>query len=206
WQVSYLHDDHVITLLLDKNLALRQHRSSTIARKSKEEVSARTAAATPTATETVPVKEEEITPAAEKRASITLLIKTMGRDLEYVMKPVMTGEKTVIVVGDLAIQEIAIATLKMFVRKKELKISWYTETFVDPRDYDIIGIAPELKGYYESEVILDLNERTVHNGEPCDYCRKVLKGLEKMNESKAADELKKRIKDVYRNLLWMHQI
>ena len=44
WQVSYLHDDHVITLLLDKNLALRQHRASTIARTSREEVSARTSA------------------------------------------------------------------------------------------------------------------------------------------------------------------
>ncbi|MFW9924302.1 MAG: hypothetical protein ACFFDW_13540, partial [Candidatus Thorarchaeota archaeon] len=89
---------------------------------------------------------------------------------------------------------------------KELKISWYTETFVDPRDYNIIGIAQNLKDYYESEVILDIDNKKVLNGEECDYCRKVLKGLEKLNEAKAAEELKSRIVDVYRSLLWMHQI
>jgi len=206
WQVSYLHDDHVITLLLDKNLALRQHRASTIARTSREEVAARSAAvATPQASG----MQTAATPAAamhpEARASITLMLKTFGSNLEYVMKPVMTG-KTVVVTGELALMEIAIATLKLFVHKKELRITWYTETFVDPRDYDIIGIAPNLKDYYETEVILDIDNKKVINGEECDYCRKVLKGLDKMNETKAAAELKDRIRNVYRSLLWMHQI
>lgn len=206
WQVSYLHDDHVITLLLDKNLALRQHRSSTIARSSREEASARSAAATTAqAGSTGAAAAASPGAKAEARASITLMLKTFGNNLEYVMKPVMTG-KTVVVVGDLALMEIAIATLKLFVHKKDLRISWYAETFVDPRDYDIIGIAPTLKDYYESEVILDIDGKKVENGEECDYCRKVLKGLEKMNESKAAVELKKRIVNVYRSLLWMHQI
>ncbi|MBK5112635.1 MAG: hypothetical protein KGD59_08635 [Candidatus Heimdallarchaeota archaeon] len=206
WQVSFLHDDHVITLLLDKNLALRQHRSSTIARTSREEVSARTSAsATAQAASTAAAATATPSPRAEARASITLMLKTFGNNLEYVMKPCMTGE-TVVVVGDLALMEIAIATLKMFVHKKELRICWYTETFVDPRDYDIIGIAPGLQDYYESEVTLDIDQKKVVNGEECDYCRKVLKGLDKMNETKAANELKDRIKNVYRSLLWMHQI
>ncbi|MGC9778954.1 MAG: hypothetical protein HZR80_06900 [Candidatus Heimdallarchaeota archaeon] len=203
WQVSYLHDDHVITLLLDKNLSLRQHRSSTIARSSREEVSARTSAAT--TAQAASTTAATPSPRPEARASITLMLKTFGNNLEYVMKPVMTG-KTVIVTGDLALMEIAIATLKLFVHKKELRISWFTETFVDPRDYDIIGIAQGLRDYYESEVILDIDNKKVSNGEECDYCRKVLKGLEKMNETKAVDELQKRIKNVYRSLLWMHQI
>ncbi|NHJ47946.1 MAG: hypothetical protein FK733_09175 [Asgard group archaeon] len=132
WQVSYLHDDHVITLLLDKNLALRQHRASTIARTSREEVAARsTAEATPQMSTTETTTATTARP--EARASITLILKQFGRDLEYVMKPVMTGD-TVIVTGDLALMEIAIATLKLFVHKKDLRISWYTETFVDPRD------------------------------------------------------------------------
>jgi hypothetical protein len=207
WQVSYLHDDHVITLLLDKNLALRQHRASTIARTSREEVSARSAAANTADVSSAGASATSATPTPrpEARASITLMLKTFGRKLENVMKPVMT-EKTVVVVGDLALMEIAIATLKLFVHKKDLRISWYTETFVDPRDYDIIGITPDLKEYYTTEVILDIDEKDVINGEECDYCRKVLKGLEKMNEAKAAEELKKRIKNVYRSLLWMHQI
>jgi hypothetical protein len=206
WQVSYLHDDHVITLLLDKNLALRQHRASTIARTSREEAAARTSAeATPQMTSGGAASATSTTARPEARASITLILKTFGRDLEYVMKPVMTG-KTVIVAGDLALMEIAIATLKLFVHKKDLRISWYTETFVDPRDYDIIGIAPSLKDYYETEIILDIDAKKVFNGEECDYCRKVLKGLDKMNETKAANELKDRIKNVYRSLLWMHQI
>ncbi|MHA1440726.1 MAG: hypothetical protein ACTSPK_02540 [Candidatus Heimdallarchaeota archaeon] len=205
WQVSFLHDDHVITLLLDKNLALRQHRSSTIARTSREEVSARASAeataqaASTTAAAASPASKQEA------RASITLMLKQFGNNLEYVMKPVMTG-KTVVVSGDLALMEIAIATLKLFVHKKELKVCWYTETFVDPRDYDIIGIAPNLMDFYESEVILNIDDSKVDNGEECDYCRKVLKGLEKMNETKAANELKSRIVNVYRSLLWMHQI
>lgn len=206
WQVSYLHDDHVITLLLDKNLSLRQHRASTIARTSREEASARTSAeATPHMASTGTASAAASTARPEARASITLMLKTFGRDLEYVMKPVMTG-KTVIVVGDLALMEIAIATLKLFVHKKDLRISWYTETFVDPRDYDIIGIASNLRDYYETEIILDIDAKRVSNGEECDYCRKVLKGLEKMNETKAANELKDRIINVYRSLLWMHQI
>ena len=206
WQVSYLHDDHVITLLLDKNLALRQHRSSTIARTSREEVSARSSAeATAQASQTAAAAAATPGAKAEARASITLMLKTFGHNLEFVMKPVMTG-KTVVVTGDLALMEIAIATMKLFVHKKELRISWYAETFVDPRDYDIIGIAPSLKDYYESEVILDIDGKKVENGEECDYCRKVLKGLDKMNESKAAAELKSRIVNVYRSLLWMHQI
>ncbi|MHA1243672.1 MAG: hypothetical protein ACTSPT_01055 [Candidatus Heimdallarchaeota archaeon] len=205
WQVSFLHDDHVITLLLDKNLALRQHRSSTIARTSREEVSARASAeataqaASTTAAAASPASKQEA------RASITLMLKQFGNNLEYVMKPVMTG-KTVVVSGDLALMEIAIATLKLFVHKKELKVCWYTETFVDPRDYDIIGIAPNLMDFYESEVILNIDDSKVDNGEECDYCRKVLKGLEKMNETKAANELRSRIVNVYRSLLWMHQI
>ncbi|MHA1354772.1 MAG: hypothetical protein ACTSR1_06340 [Candidatus Heimdallarchaeota archaeon] len=205
WQVSFLHDDHVITLLLDKNLALRQHRSSTIARTSREEVSARASAeataqaASTTAAAASPASKQEA------RASITLMLKQFGNNLEYVMKPVMTG-KTVVVSGDLALMEIAIATLKLFVHKKELKVCWYTETFVDPRDYDIIGIAPNLMDFYESEVVLNIDDSKVDNGEECDYCRKVLKGLEKMNETKAANELKSRIVNVYRSLLWMHQI
>lgn len=206
WQVSYIHDDHVITLLLDKNLSLRQHRSSPIARTSREEASARSAVATTAqAGSTGAITAASPGLKAEARASITLMIKTFGNNLEYVMKSVMTG-KTVVVVGDLALMEIAIATMKLFVHKKDLRISWYAETFVDPRDYDIIGIAPTLKDYYESEVILNIDERKVENGEECDYCRKVLKGLGKMNESKAAEELKKRIVNVYRSLLWMHQI
>jgi len=206
WQVSYLHDDHVITLLLDKNLALRQHRASTIARTSREEAAARTASeTTPQMASTGAASAATAAARPEARASITLMLKTFGRELEYVMKPVMTG-KTVIVAGDLALMEIAIATLKLFVHKKELRISWYTETFVDPRDYDIIGIASNLKDYYETEIILDIDGKKVLNGEECDYCRKVLKGLEKMNETMAANELKDRIKNVYRSLLWMHQI
>jgi len=206
WQVSFLHDDHVITLLLDKNLALRQHRASTIARTSREEVAARSAAETTyQASASSTASAAAGTPRPEARASITLMLKTFGGNLEYVMKPIMTG-KTVIVVGDLALMEIAIATLKLFVHKKDLRISWYTETFVDPRDYDIIGIAPNLKDYYESEVFLEIDEKRVINGEECDYCRKVLKGLEKFNEAKAAQELKDRIIGVYRSLLWMHQI
>ena len=191
WQVSYLHDDHVITLLLDKNLSLRQHRASTIARTSREEASARTSAeATPHMASTGTASAAASTARPEARASITLMLKTFGRDLEYVMKPVMTG-KTVIVVGDLALMEIAIATLKIFVHT---------------RDYDIIGIASNLRDYYETEIILDIDAKRVSNGEECDYCRKVLKGLEKMNETKAANELKDRIINVYRSLLWMHQI
>ena len=204
WQVSYLHNDHVITLLLDKNLALRQHRASTIARTSREEVAARSSADTQAQASST-AAASAATPRPEARASITLMLKTFGSNLEYVMKPVMTG-KTVIVKGDLALMEIAIATLKQFVHKKDLRISWYTETFVDPRDYDIIGIAADLENYYESEIILDIDEKKVHNGEECDYCRKVLKGLEKMNEAKASAELKSRIVNVYRSLLWMHQI
>ncbi|MHA1124964.1 MAG: hypothetical protein ACTSO7_05250 [Candidatus Heimdallarchaeota archaeon] len=206
WQVSFLHDDHVITLLLDKNLALRQHRSSTIARTSREEVSAR-ASAEATAQAATTTAAAAATPAAkqEARASITLMLKQFGNNLEYVMKPIMTG-KTVVVTGDLALMEIAIATIKLFVHKKELRVIWYTETFVDPRDYDIIGIAPNLIDFYETEVILDIDNRKVDNGEECDYCRKVLKGLEKMNETKASAELKSRIVNVYRSLLWMHQI
>jgi hypothetical protein len=204
WQVSYLHDDHVITLLLDKNLALRQHRASTIARSSREEVAASSAVeTTPQVSSTTTTTATAARP--EARASITLILKQFGRDLEYAMKPVMTG-KTVIVVGDLALMEITIATLKLFVHKKDLRISWYTETFVDPRDYDIIGIAPSLRDYYETEVILDIDAKKIINGDECDYCRKVLKGLDKMNETKAANELKDRIKNVYRSLLWMHQI
>ncbi len=205
WQVSYLHDDHVITLLLDKNLSLRQHRSSTIARSSREEASARTSAVTTAQAVSTTAAAASPLPRPEARASVTVLLKTFGNNLEYVMKPVMTG-KTVIVVGDLALMEIAIATLKLFVHKKELRISWFTETFVDPRDYDVIGIAQGLRDYYESEVILDIDNKKVSNGEECDYCRKVLKGLEKMNETKAVEELQKRIKNVYRSLLWMHQI
>lgn len=206
WQVSFLHDDHVITLLLDKNLALRQHRSSTIARTSREEVSAR-ASAEATAQAATTTAAAAATPASkqEARASITLMLKQFGNNLEFVMKPVMTG-KTVVVTGDLALMEIAIATLKLFVHKKDLRISWYTETFVDPRDYDIIGIAPNLMDFYETEVILDIDNRKIENGEECDYCRKVLKGLEKMNETKASHELRSRIVNVYRSLLWMHQI
>ena len=192
-------------LLLDKNLALRQHRSSTIARTSREEASARTSVATTAQAVSTTATAASPLPRPEARASITVLLKTFGNNLEYVMKPVMTG-KTVIVVGDLALMEIAIATLKLFVHKKELRISWFTETFVDPRDYDIIGIAQGLRDYYESEVILDIDNKKVSNGEECDYCRKVLKGLEKMNETKAVEELQKRIKNVYRSLLWMHQI
>jgi len=206
WQVSFLHDDHVITLLLDKNLALRQHRSSTIARTSREEVSARASAeATAQAASTTAAAVATPASSQEARASITLMLKQFGNNLEYVMKPVMTG-KTVVVAGDLALMEIAIATLKLFVHKKDLRISWYTETFVDPRDYDVIGIAPNLVDFYETEVILDIDNQKVENGEECDYCRKVLKGLEKMNEVKAAAELKSRIVNVYRSLLWMHQI
>jgi hypothetical protein len=205
WQVSYLHDDHVITLLLDKNLALRQHRASTIARTSREEVAARSTAEAKPQMSSTSTSATATTARPEARASITLILKQFGRDLEYVMKPVMTGT-TVIVTGDLALMEIAIATLKLFVHKKELRVSWYTETFVDPRDYDIIGIAPNLKDYYETEVILDIDQKKVINGEECDYCRKVLKGLDKMNETKAANELKSRIREVYRSLLWMHQI
>lgn len=206
WQVSYLHDDHVITLLLDKNLALRQHRASTIARTSREEVYAQSSAEAAVQSQTTSTGASA-TPGMkpEARASITLMLKTFGRELEYVMKPVMTG-KTIIVTGDLALMEIAIATMKLFVHKKELKVSWYTETFVDPRDYDIIGIADNLKDYYETEIILDIDQKKVINGEECDYCRKVLKGLEKLNETKAAEELKKRVQNVYRSLLWMHQI
>jgi len=203
WQVSFLHDDHVITLLLDKNLSLRQHRASTIARTSREEASARASvSATAQAASTAAATPS---PRSEARASITLMLKTFGNNLEYVMKPVMVGT-TIVVSGDLALMEIAIATLKMFVHKKELRVCWFTETFVDPRDYDIIGIAPELRDYYESEVNLDIDHKKVVNGEECDYCRKVLKGLDKMNEAKAANELKDRIKNVYRSLLWMHQI
>ena len=205
WQVSFLHDDHVITLLLDKNLALRQHRSSTIARTSREEVSARASAEATAQAATTTAAAASPAAKTEARASITLMLKQFGHNLEYVMKPVMTG-KTVVVSGDLALMEIAIATLKLFVHKKELRVCWYTETFVDPRDYDIIGIAPNLMDFYESEVILDIDNRKVDNGEECDYCRKVLKGLEKMNETKAANELKSRIVNVYRSLLWMHQI
>ena len=203
WQVSFLHDDHVITLLLDKNLALRQHRASTIARTSREEVYAQSSAEAAPQQATTAAAATGAKP--EARASITLMLKTFGSALEFVMKPVMTG-KTVIVVGDLALLEIAIATMKLFVHKKELRISWYAETFVDPRDYDIIGISPNLKDYYETETILDIDQKKVLNGEECDYCRKVLKGLEKMHETQAAEELKKRIRDVYRSLLWMHQI
>ena len=203
WQVSFLHDDHVITLLLDKNLSLRQHRASTIARTSREEASARASvSATAQAASTAAATPS---PRSEARASITLMLKTFGNNLEYVMKPVMVGT-TIVVSGDLALMEIAIATLKMFVHKKELRVCWFTETFVDPRDYDIIGIAPELRDYYETEVNLDIDQKKVINGEECDYCRKVLKGLDKMNEAKAANELKDRIKNVYRSLLWMHQI
>jgi hypothetical protein len=206
WQVSFLHDDHVITLLLDKNLALRQHRSSTIARTSREEVSARaSAAATAQAATTTAATAASPASKSEARASITLMLKQFGHSLEFVMKPVMTG-KTVVVSGDLALMEIAIATLKLFVHKKDLRIIWYTETFVDPRDYDIIGIAPNLMDFYETEVILDIDNRKVDNGEECDYCRKVLKGLDKMNEAKASNELRSRIVNVYRSLLWMHQI
>ncbi len=205
WQVSFLHDDHVITLLLDKNLALRQHRSSTIARTSREEVSARASAEATAQAASTTTAAASPSSKQEARASITLMLKQFGNNLEYVMKPVMTG-KTVVVSGDLALMEIAIATLKLFVHKKELKVCWYTETFVDPRDYDIIGIAPNLMDFYESEVILDIDDRKVDNGEECDYCRKVLKGLEKMNETKAANELRSRIVNVYRSLLWMHQI
>ncbi len=206
WQVSFLHDDHVITLLLDKNLSLRQHRASTIARTSREEASARASvSATAQAASTAAAAAATPSPRSEARASITLMLKTFGNNLEYVMKPVMVGT-TIVVSGDLALMEIAIATLKMFVHKKELRVCWFTETFVDPRDYDIIGIAPELRDYYETEVNLDIDHKKVVNGEECDYCRKVLRGLDKMNETKAANELKDRIKNVYRSLLWMHQI
>lgn len=114
----------------------------------------------------------------EKPVSVPFLLKSARRGLDRVVGAVIAGDYPVIVVGDRARVELAVATLERFAPYSFQSIPWADSM---NKSADLIGIAPTAIGPLdENTVLLDLIEAKVEGGQPSKYARDLLKALEKL--------------------------
>jgi len=132
-----------------------------------------------------PPEEMELEPKLreEKPISIPFLLKRAKKGLDKLVGAVISGNTPVIVIGDRARVELAVATLERFAPYNLQAIAW-TDRRVETADLQ--GMAPAVLGKpAEHFVVLNIVLSKVVGGQSCKFTRQLLKDLEKLEESKA---------------------
>ncbi len=121
---------------------------------------------------------------ADQRGSFQFFFRMVRKDADQLIRAVILGE-TIVIVGDEPLVDLMQSTLELFVPHRTLRRVTYTEKVVHPRFADIIGIPSTLAKHYKDEVSLDLKEGKVYRGTKCNFSKKLLKQISKLDQEKA---------------------
>ncbi|NHJ47626.1 MAG: hypothetical protein FK733_07550 [Asgard group archaeon] len=167
-------------------------------------------AAAPTATEHVPRETIQTTTVAEQpagletkkrdinRGNIPFLIKQFKRDLDKVFDAV-AGRKTVLLILDPesdkneVLLNMILDSFQCFAPERELRIVNYTNDFIHPREADIIRIDKELTKFYSNELMIDMDNKKIQNGDNSVYLADIVKEMTKLKHSECVSLLMNRI-------------
>ena len=156
YQVSTLHrckDDKemVMTIVLDRNLAVRQTTVSPF------------------------VAEREVERwSPEKVTDIKFLVKQI-RDADRIIHAVLAGRVVVIVSTNMTFVKRIIHTLELFSPTKyPQSVEWTTKVV---KDMKIIGTSPAFAEEYKGAVIANLDTNKITNSKPSNYGREFLDDL-----------------------------
>ncbi|MHA1557430.1 MAG: hypothetical protein ACTSPM_10915, partial [Candidatus Heimdallarchaeota archaeon] len=84
-------------------------------------------------------------------------------------------------------------TLQCFAPDRELRIVSFATDFVHPRDADIIRINRDLMQFYANEVILDMDNKKVIQGESSVYLNDIIHTMSKQKHSQCVSLLVNRV-------------
>ncbi|MFX0090586.1 MAG: hypothetical protein ACFFBD_02390 [Candidatus Hodarchaeota archaeon] len=133
------------------------------------------------------------------KGSLALLYRLLKRDLDKIARAVIQGESLILVTDDPVLIENFTASLAIFAPHRLLNIHKYTDTFVDPSNYDIIGIPNDLLNHYTSSefstcTVVDLNKERVLRGRGDLYIRNLLKQSQSLPTGEAENHIQEKIK------------
>ena len=133
---------------------------------------------------------EEETRERKRAISIPFLLGSTKKGLDKVISAVIAGEHPVIVIGDRARVELAVATLEQFVPYKSRTIVWTDRM----ETADLVGMSPTVLGKPTDDmVVLDIALSRVIGGQSCKFTRQLLKELKTLQEKDALAVIDKMI-------------
>jgi len=114
----------------------------------------------------------------EKPISVPFLLNTIKKGMDKVLTALIGGDLPVLVTGDKARVELAVATLERFAPYDLQSITWGDHL----DSVDLLGLPPEAIEYPlpQNIVVLDLTEAKVIGGQSTKYARNLIKALEKL--------------------------
>lgn len=128
----------------------------------------------------------------EKAISLPFLLGSAKKGLDKVIAAIIGGDKPVVVIGDKARVELAVATLERFIHFDNFRTMMWTDRLEE--GYDILGCSSTALGKPTRDiVILDIVTQKVMGGQPCRFSRGLLKKLEKLQEKDALALINKKI-------------
>ncbi|MEA2069725.1 MAG: hypothetical protein U9O98_00390 [Asgard group archaeon] len=151
---------------------------------------------------TAKVKETAPGVVAEKRdidkGNMPFLIKQIRRDLDKVFNAILS-KKTLLLIIDpktdknQVLLNMILDTLQCLAPDHELRIVPHAKDFIHPRDADIIRIERDLLRFYSNEIILDMDNKKVINGESSSYLNSIIQQMSKMKHSECVSLLLNRV-------------
>jgi hypothetical protein len=132
------------------------------------------------------------------RGNIPFLLKQFKRDLDKVFDAI-ASRKTVLLILDPetdkneVLLNMILDSFQCFAPERELRIVNYTNDFVHPREADIIRIDRELSKYYSNELIFDMDNKKIQNGDNSVYLADIIKEMSKLKHSECVSLLLNRV-------------
>jgi len=102
------------------------------------------------------------------------LYKKLGNNLAKALYAIITGQR-LIIIGEKNAVESSIASIEIFAKYRNCKISSWTDTIAS--DIDIIGTSKEFKNVYQNSVVVDLFENAIQNGSSCSFCENLVQKI-----------------------------
>lgn len=124
----------------------------------------------------------------EKNKDPFLLNSLFRKDLENIFEALFMGDLIVITSNQQTIFQDELVdnlleTMKLLSPHRELKIS-KSNTFVHPRDADIVVIPKDIMKYYSWATIIDLDTSRIIGGEASEYTKNLVKKIRRISDPK----------------------
>ncbi|NHK31017.1 MAG: hypothetical protein FK730_06670 [Asgard group archaeon] len=132
------------------------------------------------------------------RGNLPFLMKKFKKDLDKIFDTVL-GRKTALLLLDPAsdknevLLNMVLDSLQCFAPERELRIVNFTKDFIHPREADIIRIERDLVKFYSNELIIDLDNKKIMNGDNSIYLSDIFKEMSRLKHSECVSLLMNRV-------------
>ncbi|MHA1365592.1 MAG: hypothetical protein ACTSXA_04430 [Candidatus Heimdallarchaeota archaeon] len=132
------------------------------------------------------------------KGNMPFLTKQLKKDLDKVFDSILNRKLLLVLLDPKSdknevLLNMLLDTFQCFAPERELRIVNFANDFVHPRDADIIRVDRDLLQFYSNEIVLDMDNKKISNGESSIYLADIIKDLTKLKHNECVSLLVNRI-------------